>query len=118
MLFNIKPPTEAEEVVKPIADLDNIYPETLELEFIKSYLRVDHDYDDIEITILYRSVIDYVRKHIKQPDDMPLMDYSLIPPILAMLSYCYDNRTPITKVTETQSQLFINMLDIHRNEIL
>ena len=57
-----------------------ITPDTLTLEFVKQYLRVDHDLDDIEIEVAMKSAVAYVRKHIKQPSDEPL-DYELIIPI-------------------------------------
>lgn len=98
--------------------MDNLLPESMDLDFLKSYLRVDHDYDDLEIQLFYRGVLDYVRKYIKQPDDETMTDASLCIPILSLLSYCYETRTPITKTTERQDQIFSSMLDIHRCEIL
>lgn len=98
--------------------IDNILPESMELDFLKSYLRVDHDYDDLEIQLFYRGVLDYVRKYIKIPDDETMQDVGLCIPILSILAFCYENRTPISKVTEKQDQLFLNMLDIHRYEII
>ena len=98
--------------------IDGLLPESMELKFLKSYLRVDHNLDDVEIQMFYKAVIAYVRHHIKQPDNETMTDVSLCIPILSMLAYCYENRTPISKVTEGQDKLFLNMLDIHRNEIL
>lgn len=98
--------------------MKDILPEEMELDFIKSYLRVDHNFDDIEIMLFYKGVVDYVRKYIKQPDDTPMTDVSLCIPILTLVAYCYETRTPITKTTERQDQIFTSMLELHRNEIL
>lgn len=98
--------------------IDGLLPESMELDFIKSYLRIDHDLDDLEIQLFYRAVIDYVRKYIRQPENETMTDVSLCIPILTMIAYCYEYRIPITKISEKQDQLFTSMLDIHRNDIL
>lgn len=97
---------------------EKILPEEIPLDFLKHYLRVDHNFDDIEIQLYYQGVISYVRNYIKQPDDIPMTDLSLCIPILTLVAYCYETRTPITKTTERQDQIFTSMLELHRSEIL
>ena len=37
-------------------------PEEITLDMIKNYMRVDHNLDDVEITMCFQSAISYIRK--------------------------------------------------------
>lgn len=100
-----------------VQEEENITPDTLTLDFVKQYLRVDHDFDDLEIQIAIKSAISYIRKYIKQPDDEPL-DFDLIVPILTLISHFYESKTPIGKSSERVDLLINSILEMNRNDIL
>lgn len=95
----------------------NITPENIPLDFIKSYLRVDHDFDDLEIQIAKASAYSYVKNYINQPDDTP-MDIGLIIPILTLTAYFYENKSPQMKSTEKLDTIFSSILHLHRNNLI
>lgn len=92
-------------------------PDTLTLEFVKQYLRIDHDLDDLEIQIAMKSAISYVRKYIKISEEEPL-DYELIIPILTLISQFYESKTPIGKSSEKVDVLINSILEMNRADIL
>lgn len=98
-------------------DIQNITPDNLPLEFVKSYLRVEHDFDDAEIQVAILSAQSYVRNYIKQPDGVSL-DMGLITPILVLTAFFYENKTPNVKSTEKLDEIFKSTLNLHRNDIL
>lgn len=98
-------------------EADTITADNLPLDFVKQYLRVDHDFDDVEILVSLKSARSYVKTYIKQPDDEPLDD-GLIMPILALTAYFYENKSPQMKSTEKLDTIFGNVLDLHRREVL
>lgn len=102
---------------KIVQEENNITPDTLTLDFVKQYLRVDHDLDDMEIGVAMKSAVSYVRKYVKQPTGEPL-DYELIIPILTLISHFYENKTPIGKSTERVDDLINSILEMNRNDIL
>lgn len=95
----------------------SVTPDTLTLEFVKQYLRIDHNLDDIEIDVAIKSAVAYVKKYIKQADGVP-MDYELIIPILTLVSHFYENKTPIGKSTERVDALINSILEMNRADIL
>ena len=97
--------------------IDDITAEDLPLEFVKQYLRVDHNFDDLEIQVHMKSAKSYVRTYIKQPDDEPLDD-GLIMPILALTAYFYENKSPQIKSTEKLDTLFGSVLQLHMRDVL
>lgn len=100
-----------------VQEENNITPDTLTLDFVKQYLRVEHDLDDIEIRVAMKSAVAYVRKYIKQPDEEPL-DYELIIPILTLISHFYESKTPIGKSSEKVDALINSILELNRADIL
>lgn len=98
-------------------DIEDITADSLPLEFVKQYLRVDHDFDDLEIQIHIKSAQSYVRNYIKQPEDEPLDD-GLIVSILTLTAYFYENKSPQMKSTEKLDTIFGTILDLHRRDVL
>ena len=98
-------------------EMDEVTADNLPLEFVKQYLRVDHDFDDAEIQVAILSAQSYVRNYIKQPDGVSL-DMGLITPILVLTAFFYENKTPNVKSTEKLDEIFKSTLNLHRNDIL
>lgn len=98
-------------------DMIEIAPDTLTLEFVKQYLRVDHDLDDLEIQVAMKSAVSYVKKYIKLADGEPL-DYELIMPILTLISHFYENKSLMGKPNERIDALISSILDMNRGDIL
>ena len=92
-------------------------PDTLTLDFVKQYLRIDHDFDDVEIMVAIKSAISYVRKYVKQPTGEPLDD-DLIIPILTLVAHFYENKTPMGKANEKVDSIINTILEMNRNDIL
>lgn len=97
--------------------LEEINPQSIPLNFVKDYLRVDHDLDDIEISLYIKSAISYVRNYIKAEKEDELDDELLIP-ILNLIAYFYENKTTTMKSTEKIGAIFNSMLDLNRNGVL
>lgn len=97
--------------------VEEVSPDNLSLDFVKKYLRVDHDFDDEEIMVATKSAVSYVRKYVKQEDGVAL-DYDLIIPILALISHFYENKTAIGKTNEKVESLINSILDMNRSGIL
>lgn len=94
-----------------------ITPDSLTLDFVKQYLRVDHDFDDLEIMVATKSALSYVRKYIKIDDDEQL-DFELIIPILTLISHFYESKTPIGRSNEKVDSIINSILDMNRGDIL
>lgn len=95
----------------------NITPETLDLDFIKKYLRIEHDLDDIELTVYLAAAQSYVRTYVKAEYGENL-SIDLIIPILSIIAHCYENKTVNIKSTEKVDAMFRSILDMHRGDIL
>lgn len=106
-----------EDEIETPSELDEISADNLPLKFVKQYLRVDHNLDDLEISIYIRSAISYVRNYIKQPAGEK-MDDEMIMPVLILVAYFYENKSPQMKSNEKLDITFSNILNIHRREVL
>lgn len=99
--------------------VDKITPDNLPLEFVKQYLRIEQDFteDDLEIVIAIRSAQRYVRNYIKIEDDKN-MDVGLMPIVLSVVAYFYENKSPMMKSTEKIDAMFSMVLDVYREDVL
>ena len=91
--------------------------ENLPLNFVKQYLRVDHNFDDVEINVAIMSAQSYVRNYIKAPKDA-ILDKELIIPILTLIAHFYENKTTTMKTTERLDAVFNSVLNLHRRDIV
>lgn len=98
-------------------DLENITPDNLPLDFVKQYLRVEHNFDDLEIQLMIKSAQSYVRNYINQPDGTD-MDIELAIPVLTLVAYFYENKTVTMKSTEKLDAIFGSVLNLHRGDLL
>ena len=98
--------------------LANITPDNLPLEFVKSYLRVEHDFDDVEIQLMINSAQSYVKNFLKIPKEEELEDTELIIPMLTLVAYFYENKTVSMKANEKIDLMFESVLGLHRRDIL
>lgn len=98
-------------------NFEDISPDNMPLDFVKQYLKVEHDFDDIEIMMHIKSAQSYVRTYTKTDASVPLDD-GLLFPILALVAHFYENKSPMMKSTEKLEMLFSSVLDMHRNDVL
>ena len=97
--------------------LMNVTPENIPLQYAKQYLRVDHDLDDLEISLALVSAQSYVRKFIGIEDGEP-MDIELIIPILALTSTYYENKTAIGTSNQKIDAILESILSLNRRNFL
>ena len=92
-------------------------PEEITLDMIKNYMRVDHNLDDVEITMCFQSAISYIRKYIGADADTPL-DVDLSLPILSLTCHFYENKGVTQMANEKMDEIFSGILSINRMSIL
>lgn len=97
--------------------LENITPDNLPLEFVKQYLRVDHDFDDIEIQLMIDSAKSYVRNTLRVEKDEEL-DVELVIPMLSLVAHFYENKTITMASNDKAGFMFESILALHRKEVL
>lgn len=98
-------------------DFNILSPNDLTLDIIKNYLRVDHNLDDVEITLCYKSALTYVRKYIGAVSDDEL-DVDLILPILSLTCHFYENKRVTQPSNERMDAMFSDVLTLNRVSIL
>lgn len=99
-------------------ELENITPENLPLDFVKNYLRVEHELDDIEISLMIKSAQSYVKNYLKLSKEETIEDIELVIPTLALISHFYENKTITMKSNDKMDLFFSSTLDMHRGDIL
>ena len=65
----------------------DLAPMTLNLDLVKQYLRVDGDYDDLEISLYMQSAVSYVSNYIKAESNEIIENVELLIPILNLIAY-------------------------------
>jgi uncharacterized phage protein (predicted DNA packaging) len=98
-------------------DFEILSPAELTLDIIKSYLRVDHNLDDVEITLCYQSALTYVKKYIGVDNDEEV-DMDLILPILSLTTHFYENKRVTQPSNEKLDEIFGSILALNRMSIL
>lgn len=98
-------------------DIGNISPDNLPLAFVKQYLRVDHDFDDLEIQLMIQSAQSYIRNNLKLPKTEEL-DIEIVIPMLTLIAYFYENKTVIMSSKDKEDLIFGSILSLHRRDIL
>lgn len=98
-------------------DISEITPDNLPLSFVKNYLRVDHDLDDIEIAVHIRTAQAYVRDYIKldSTENLPL---GVLAPLLSLIAHFYENKSALMKSTEKWDAVITSVLDLHKCEVI
>lgn len=96
---------------------EDITPDNLPLEFVKQYLRVDHDFDNVEIQLMINSAKSYVRNTLRVEKDEQL-DVELVIPMLSLIAYFYETKTVTMKTNEKTEAMFESILTLHRKEVL
>lgn len=92
-------------------------PKEITLEMVKSYLRVDHDLDDLEITMCYQSAYHYTRKYIGA-DVEDELDVDLTLPILSLTCHFYEIKSTRQPANEKMDEIFSSVLSLNRMSVL
>lgn len=87
--------------------LDNTTIDTITLEFVKQFLRIDHDFDDVEIQVAMVTAKSYVKKYV---DEEYIQEPELIHPMLMIISDLYERKTTIINSNESYNHLFKDIL--------
>lgn len=97
--------------------MDSINPQNIPLSFVKQYLRVDHDLDDVEIGLALLSAQTYVKNYIKLEEDQE-MDMDLLIPILTLTAHFYESKSAYSKSSEKIDGILHTILNMSRGGIL
>lgn len=100
------------------ATMIELAPVTLNLDLVKQYLRIDHDYDDTELSLYLSCAISYVSNYIKAEDTEIIDNVELFIPILNLVSYFYEYKTTILPTSTKVSDIFKMILDTHRSDLV
>ena len=92
-------------------------PDKITLEIVKNYLRIDHNLDDVELTMCFQSALSYVRKYIGADVDTPL-DVDLSLPILSLTCHFYETKSVRQPANEKMDEIFSNILSVNRLSVL
>lgn len=85
------------------------------VDFIKHYMRIDHDLDDEELRLYLLSAISYVTKYVRGEY---LDDVDLIMPVLMLVSHFYENKTPINNNNGNYDHIYKDVLWMDRGLVL
>lgn len=92
-------------------------PDKITLEIIKSYLRIDHNLDDTEIVMCFQSALSYVKKYIGATKD-DVLDVDLTLPILSLTCHFYENKDVTQPNNEKLDEIFSSVLSLNRLSVL
>lgn len=92
-------------------------PSEITLDMVKNFLRVDHNLDDVEITMCFQSAVTYVTKYVgaESYDDL---DVDLILPILSLTCHFYENKGVTQSSNEKMDEIFSGILNLNRVSVL
>ena len=96
----------------------DLAPMTLNLDLVKQYLRVDGDYDDLEIRLYMQSAVSYVSNYIKAESNEIIENVELLIPILNLIAYFYEFKTTVIPTNTKISEIFKMILDTHRGDLV
>lgn len=90
----------------------------IDLDFVKNYLRIDHDEDDILLNTMIVAAQNFIQSYLNKR----FSDYEEIPDefsiaCLALIAHWYENRE-IQSASVTKQELafvFSGLLDLHRD---
>lgn len=83
----------------------------INLELVKQYLRIDHDLDDLELSLYIKSVVTYIEKYANYDC---LEDADLIIPALLMIADCYENKSLPNASNTKLNEIFSRFLWMNR----
>ena len=93
--------------------IESVYDITL--DFVKQYMRIDHDLDDLELDLYLRSAINYVTKYVGETF---IDDVDLVMPVLMLISHFYENKTPMNDGTSKYDYIFRDILWMNRGLVI
>ncbi|MGL5718290.1 MAG: head-tail connector protein [Paraclostridium sp.] len=94
-----------------------ISPQDITLEIVKNYLRIDHNLDDVELTMCFQSAYAYVRKFLGM-DATEEMEVDLSLPILSLTCHFYETKDINHSTNEKMDEIFRTVLSMNRTSIL
>lgn len=99
--------------------LSNVKITELDLDFVKNYLKVDHDADDALISMMIISAQNYIQTYLnKKFDEFDPLPAEFTIATLSLISQWYEHREIQTASISSKSELsyvFSGLLDVYRN---
>ena len=104
--------------------LDIVSPNQLTLDIVKQYLRIDHNLDDMELSLYLKSALSYVYGYVgatftedytKTETKIPV---ELSIPTLALISHYYENKQVTVKTTDRIDEMINSVLTMNRGSVL
>lgn len=92
-----------------IANINSMYD--LDVDIVKQYMRIEHDLDDMELTLYLKSAISYVEKYVNEEYSQ---DIELVMPVLMLISHFYENKTPMNVSNAKYDHIFKDILWMNR----
>ena len=88
-------------------------PSQIDLAFLKNYLRIDHDLDDVELSLYLSASKSYIQNYTGYDEfDMDEhIEFSI--PILMLCSHFYENKSIVVSKS-TSDTIFASILNMHR----
>lgn len=88
-------------------------PSMIDLDFLKNYLRIDHDLDDIELELYLASSKSYIQNYtgLSESEMDEHIEFSI--PILMLCSHFYENKS-VAVSKSAIDKIFGNILNMHR----
>lgn len=90
-----------------------ILPSNISVEFVKKYLRIEHDLDDIELHIYLESAKSYIQNYTSMTIEELDNHKEVIICVLMLCSHFYENKSLIVD-KNTEDSIFNNILSLHR----
>ena len=92
-----------------------ILPSNISVEFVKKYLRIEHDLDDMELHIYLESAKSFIESYTSMSIEELDNHKEVIMCILLLCSHFYENKAIVIKDRMTEDKIFRNILSLHRN---
>lgn len=96
--------------------MNRIYMESIDLEFIKNYLRIEQEFedDDLEIEIFMQVAKDYLQKVCGLTEDEFLDANTLIPAYLILVAEMYEYRSAMVQSSTKANPLIQRYINSSR----
>jgi len=88
----------------------------LDLDFVKNYLRIDHDEDDNLLSLMIVSAKNFIQSYLNiKFSEMEEIPDEFTIAALALIAHWYENREIQTNIQGELKYIFSGILDIYRN---
>lgn len=90
----------------------------LSLDLLKQWLKIDHDLDDVELTLCLNAAISNVKNNIGIEGEDEELDPELYIVTLNLASHFYHNKSMYIEKTYSQDNIYQSILFMHKSNLL